>query len=347
MLTVALCTAQAGAHGQTGDLAQTEAQRAVALLDSSDWQSKSWGAFHAGRLRNPALQDKLIAQLRLMRGSQRPVIPRGDTGEYAFIAALFDALIESGATVPANELEPFLKGWIDPVLILAARDAGSNDLLLRMRSDVRNDTYWISASNLLAVRRSADWYAAMLNELSITHTFVVTNPNAGPVIRGGASGGGYCGDGGFGTLQGYPPLVVYVLTLDQTPGAVTFVEGPRTIYYRRQPGPSSCGPILRRSCLHAEYLAWLAGVKPEDANAVLQPKSTIPFTTAAAFAQSVASSLKAQEQTLRDLLETITKKTGLRSAAGTQLALQPETEDRRESTAAPLPQLPAKLVRLP
>jgi hypothetical protein len=248
--------------------------------------------------------------------------------------------------VPADELEPFVKGWIDPVLILAARDARSNDLVLRIRADAQNDTYWITASNLLASRRSAEWYAAMLSDLSITHHFVVTNPDAGAVPLQGPNGGGYCGCGGFGTPQGYPPLVLYILTLRQTPGAVTFLEGPRTVYYQRQPGPGTCGPILHRSYLHGEYLAGLAGVKAEDANAVLQSQSTIPFTTDAAFAQSVARSLNTQEQTLRDLLEAVAKKTGLRPPAGTELGLQPDVEDRRDPATADLPQVPTKLVRL-
>src|SRR3954447_16879905 len=109
MLTIALCTAQPGAHGQTGDLAQSEVNRAITLLDASDWKSKTWGAFYACGLRNPALHDKLIEQLHLMQASQLPVAARPDTGEYRFIAALFDALILSGMPVRADELEPFRK----------------------------------------------------------------------------------------------------------------------------------------------------------------------------------------------------------------------------------------------
>ena len=106
LLKVALCTALTGAHAQTADLAQSEVNRAIALLDASDWTSKTWGAFYACGLRNPALHDKLIGQLHLMQPSQRPVTARPDAGEFGFIAALFDALILSGATVPADELEP-------------------------------------------------------------------------------------------------------------------------------------------------------------------------------------------------------------------------------------------------
>jgi hypothetical protein len=74
LFRIAVCTALTGAHAQTVDLAQSEVNRAIALLESSDWKSKTWGAFYAGRLRNPALQDKLIAQLRLVGASQRPIV---------------------------------------------------------------------------------------------------------------------------------------------------------------------------------------------------------------------------------------------------------------------------------
>ena len=89
------------------------------LLEPSSLRDKAWGAWMAGASHDPAMREPLLAQLQSaqsMRGSQP------DTEEYAYIQALFDALIQMPGPIPTDIILPFEDSWRTEILILLSRD---------------------------------------------------------------------------------------------------------------------------------------------------------------------------------------------------------------------------------
>jgi len=162
---------------QAAPYAAQETERTRQLLHSEQWVSRAWGAYFAGRLHSDDIDRTLIEQLRSASALSNAQ-PR--TEEYAFLAALFEALIEADVRVPAALLDPFEDEWTDPVMILLARDKESEDALLRLRGEKSRTTVWLAANNLLFERKSQAWYAATLGEIDITGNAMEPLPPVAP-----------------------------------------------------------------------------------------------------------------------------------------------------------------------
>ena len=109
------------------------AGQARRLLQSQSLLNKAWGAWYAGASHNPALREPLLAALRRARslsGSAR------DSKAYAYVQALFDALIQIPGVVPSEVILPFEANWRPEILILLSRDPrGAENDLLAMRDN--------------------------------------------------------------------------------------------------------------------------------------------------------------------------------------------------------------------
>jgi hypothetical protein len=90
--------------------ADADAARAIELLNSQTLVDRTWGAYYAGRLRDPGLRGVLVDNLRaaspLGNAPQFVYSAKGQTfsPEYTFVASLLDALIEIRGAVPAPNL---------------------------------------------------------------------------------------------------------------------------------------------------------------------------------------------------------------------------------------------------
>jgi hypothetical protein len=186
---------------------ESEAARARRLLASPQWLDKAWGAYFAGRLHSEELHKSLI---EAFRGASALRDARAVGEEWGYVAALFDAAIQAGLTVPAELVEPFEANWRAPAIILLARDPNSEEPLLRLREEKLGDGEWLAVSNLLLALKSQRSFAKALSEVNISHVFTLIDPGD---IGGHASGsgGGVFSDGLAQMPKDFPPVGVYVL----------------------------------------------------------------------------------------------------------------------------------------
>ena len=338
-LIAILLTAEALSAQQTLIGAQ-EIERAQRLLGSAQWLEKAWGAYLAGRLHSEDLNQLLIEEFR-SASALRDAPFRSE--EYAFLAVLFDAAIESGVTVPSPLLEPFAENWASPVLILAARDKNSDEMLMELRGQKTNEALWLAASNILCERKSQRWYAANLSEIDITHRFTVADANSG-AGAGAGHGGGTCGDGVAAMPKGFPPVTLYALQDYPGHGDVLLAEGPENAYYSRtivptdkQVGTGSCQSALNRMAIRIGYFARLSYESADATRNLLQRETWITFAGSEDFARRAEQAMQSQEQGIRALLQ-IAAESGF-AVPSMQLRIVPEVDDRRSDRHDALPVL--------
>jgi hypothetical protein len=328
-----------GASAQS--IPESETARARRLLESPQWRDKAWGAYFAGRLASDELKESLIEAFR-GASALRDATPI--TEEYGYLAALFDAAIQSGITVPAELLAPFEANWRAPVVILLARDPSSEQSLLRLREEKSGDGEWLAVSNLLLALKSQSFFARVLGEVKISHVFTLTDPgdNAG---HGGGVGGGVYIDGLARMPKDFPPVGLYVLLAWVQPGDVMLAVGPQNAYYRRTVAPTneqvpysaSPGSVDRQN-LAAEYLAPLAKMTAGQTAYVFHQQTLIEYRGDDDLRRRWDAALSAQEAAIRDFVRAA-QKGGMGSVAGITLKIVPQVYDDRKATAGPTPPL--------
>jgi hypothetical protein len=338
-----------GISAQSPPVSVQETDRARQLLNSVQWVDKAWGVYLAGRLHSPDLDQALIEQFRLsMALRDAPSYSE----EHGFVAALFDAAIEAGVTVPAALLEPFEENWADAVLILLARDKDSEDSLLRLGLEKSRPIVWLAANNLLFERKSQVWYAETLAQISITHRFTVTDPGIGQGVGDGAGGRVY-GDGVAALPRGFPPVALYTLQDGPTAqrGSVLLARGPQDVYYKRTVVPTdkqvpvgSAGVALDRMAIRIGYLAQLGHESVEHTERVLHSETHIQFTTIEGFERQVERDMETQAEGIRALIQNL-EEVGL-STPDVRLRIVPEVDDRRQTATPPLPAVAPRAITL-
>jgi hypothetical protein len=271
------------------------------------------------------------------------------------VTVLFDAAIEAGITVPAELLEPFQEHWLDPVVILLARDKESEDLLLKLSAEKSHDFMreiaWLAANNLLSGRRSGRWYAAMVGEITATHRFTVVDQGYGPGNGGGIGGGSGCGV----TMlpKGFPPAVLYVLENMPYSGSVLLAKGPpllivrQDVYYTRtvvptnkQAGTSRHATSFDRMAVRIGYLAQLGGKPFDQTEQLFHSDTLIHYLTLEGFESEAASMMEVQAQGIQELIQHIEE--GGLSAPGIHLQIIPEVIDQRHGATNVLPTPPPR-----
>ncbi len=272
------------------------------------------------------------------------------------MTVLFDAAIEAGITVPAALLEPFQEHWIDPVIILLARDKESEDLLLQFSTEKKRDLIWLAANNLLFERRSEQWYAAMLGGISARHRFTVVDQGYGTGYGGGIGGGSW-GCGVAAMPKGFPPVALYTLRDIPYAGSVLLAkgallhQGPQNVYYTRtvvptnkQVGAGVSNPSFDRMAIRIGYLAQLGRKSFHDTEELFHSETLIHYITLEGFESEVASRMEIQAQGIRELIQRI--EDGGLNAPGVDLQIVPEVVDQRQGATNILPTPPPRPIDL-
>ena len=328
-----------GAQAQS--IPESETARARRLLASPQWQDKAWGAYFAGRLDSDESKESLI---EAFRGAAALRDAKPVTEEYGYLAALFDAAIQTGITVPAELLEPFEGNWRTPVIILLARGSNSDEALLQLREEKLEPVEWLAVNNVLLARRPQPFFTKTLSEVVITHSFTLTDQgdNSG---FGGGSGGGVCGDGNLMMPRGFPPIGIYVFTDFALPGDVLLAHGPQDAYYRRSIVPTDkqaplgvCSAMIDLRKTRIGYLAKLGNLSDQQADTLFEPQTGIEFQNDAQLRQQWDAALTAQEAAIRAFVRTA-QANGMGSVTGMALKIVPQMQDRRKTTAGPSPAL--------
>jgi hypothetical protein len=333
-----MCAVSAAAQ----PVGEAEAARARRLLASPQWLDKAWGAYFAGRLHAAELREPLIEAFR-ETAALRDAAPV--TEAYGYLAALFDAAIESGITVPAATLEPFEEKWSAPVIILLSREpAAAEEALLRMRAAAKRNSDWLAAGNLLAALKSERFFAKALSEVSVWQAFRVTDPGDLTGSGGGAGGGGFS-DGVAVMPKRFPPVGVYQLSNWMKPGDALLTLGPQDIYYRRTVVPtdvqvsySHAEYFIDRPKMSVDYLAPLAGLTVEQAQSVFHRQTRIEYSGEATLQREWDAAMSAQEAAIRAFVRAA-QDHGLGRVTGMTLRIVPQLYDTRKTTRGGVPAL--------
>jgi hypothetical protein len=337
LIAVLLVTATALA--QTPD----EQRRAKELLSSPVLTERAWGAYWAGRLHIPSLNDSLVECLNIAQAYREADF---NSEENAYVRALFDALIESGTLVPARMLASFAGHWPDEVLILLSRDQGNEDLLLAIRDQRLNQARWLAVNNLLLRIRSARFFLKTLTELQIKHQFLIVDHDE--AWSGGGSGGGSVADGIRQLPKGFPPIALYQLVDFASEGYVLVAKGPRDVYYRRTVVPTNqqvgWGVPDSLSDRQQERLEYLAALNQTSADEIIQtfsPTSTIWWHGREDFTRMVDVDLDGQAARVQSFVAAAGKR-GLGNLAGLRLRIVTTVEDHRRSATSSPPEVAPK-----
>jgi hypothetical protein len=321
-------------------ISETESARAHRLLSSPQWIDKAWGVYFAGRLHAEEWRDPLVEALREATALRSAGYK---TEEHGYLAALFDAAIDSGFKVPPEVLEPFEgTAWQADVIILLARASENEEALLRLREQPSmGDDQWIAVNNLLLERKSARFFAKTLSEVKISQTFTITD---GERLYGTGieAGGASCGDGLQTMPKGFPPVVLYEIVTDARAGDIFLADGPDRSYYRKvviptdkQVGTGTCGPWGDRERIRVGYLARQRHLSVRDAEALFHARTHVVFQDDAGLAHQIDQALSAQEAAIRAFAK------GIPGVSGMGLRIEPQLEDQRKS-GAPTPTLTAR-----
>lgn len=327
------------------------ADQARRLLESQSLRDKAWGAWFAGASHDPTLRERLLAQLEIAHPLRNA--PR-DTEEYAYIQALFDALIQMPGPIPTDVILPFEDSWRSEILILLSRDPSAEGVeraLLDMREHSMPSPEWAAVNDLLFAISSKPFFQTTLEEIRITHTFVIADQWAGSC--GGALG---CGGSRRHFPKGFPPIGLYQLwTAFTVPGDIVFIEQPVAIHYRRiviptdsEIGWSDCqydGLVMdARETLRARFFSALGGRSAEESYKLFNPRTNIGWQDPAQTASEMENDLALQAAAIQALIEDAQQR-GLVQASGMRLTVDTAVQDLRGDRSVPLPAVaPHKIV---
>jgi hypothetical protein len=336
---LALAGIAAGSAWGQGAMDADSIARAKALLHSANWSDKAWGAYFSAGLRSEDLNDALIEELRLAK----PIREGGSPLEFAYEQSLLDALIQSGKVAPAGLALPFERWWRAEVLILLSRDPRNEEVLLTIRKRELSAEEWLAVSNLLFRMRSGQFFASILQEKTMTHTFGIQD--TGGFGGGGrvGPGGGECGDDIVGFPKGFPPIGKYQLTLTPQAGDVVLAEGPKNVYYRRIVAPKD-GRTAWRVCevapdpegRLAEYFGVIGLLDFNSERTIFEPTDIIRWQNAAQVESEIKARLQAQVEAIRGFVKTAGER-GWSGASGVCLRITPVVHDNRRDTHEALP----------
>jgi hypothetical protein len=329
------------------------AGRAIELLASPQWADQAWGAYAAGRLHDPALHELLIEHLR----RARPSSPQSSAGtyspEFAYNAALFDALIQDGGIVPLDALKPFSRpqpqnGFFVQALILLSRSPGRAEDTLLSLADAPElqcpasalcsvDLYWLAVNDLLLAMRSPRFFGKTLAEIRITSGFEVWDRP--PATIGGGTGGSIATSSHPSWPNGFPPVGLYYLADRPVPGSVALVPGVQAVDYVRMVPPARYDAGFRnagRQQFRLEFLAAWNHREVVEAGRVFTPVTKVQWSNAAALSNAIKQRLDAQEADIRAYVAEA-KRNGAPDLASIKLEIVPSIDDRRLARSTPLP----------
>jgi hypothetical protein len=343
------------ALGAIGVFAQpTPTSDARRLLESPSLRDKAWGAWYAGASHDPLLREMLVAKLRLaqsLRWSAR------DSEAYAYVQALFDALIQIPGAIPNDAILPFEGSWRPEILILMGRDPaaqGNERALLGMRGLSLPDPEWVVVNDLLFAGGSKVFFQKALEEIRLTHDFVVEDQ---PVAWCGGSIG--CGLTVRRFPKGFPPIALYQFWASMTqPGDILFLEQPIPTYYRRMVVPtggevqwSDCKAYLTNGEPRQGYLARFLGstksLSVTQSYELFHPRTNVDWHGSAQAAIEMEKLLDEQTASLRSLIGDAQKRGVLLDASGMHFTIRTTVLDSRRDRSEPLPAVASREVIIP
>jgi hypothetical protein len=200
---------------------------------------------------------------------------------------------------------------------------------------------WAAANDLLFAISSKPFFQKTLEEIRVTHAFVVADQMV--FSCGGAIG---CGDSSRHFPSGFPPIALYQLlaTLTQ-PGDALLIEQPVPIHYRRIVVPtdgqakwSDCQGDFTgaRQTLLARFFSAIGGRSADDAYQLFNPRNTIDWHDAAQISAEMERLLTEQAASIEALIEDAQGR-GLVQAPGMRLAIGTTVQDMRRDKSVPLP----------
>jgi hypothetical protein len=318
-------------------------------------RDKAWGAWMAGASHNPAMREPLLAQLQIaqsMRGSQP------DTEEYAYIQALFDALIQMPGPIPTDIILPFENSWRTEILILLSRDAGAEgaeSALLDMRELAMPAPQWTAVNDLLFAVSSKRFFQKTLEEIRVTHQFVLIDPHEGVAFCGVALG---CGGSRRHFPKGFPPIALYQLwTAFTAPGDIVLLELPLAVHYRRIVVPTDGDAAWSdcqsdglsgdtRQALLTQFFSAIGGGSGDDSYQLFHPRTTINWRDAAQAASEMENLLAAQSASVQALVEDAQERE-LVQASGMRLTIDATVVDLRGDKSVSLPAIAPHEILIP
>lgn len=198
----------------------------TAQLQSPDIAQVAWGAYAVAQFR---LQDCAPAVRKAL--AHRPW--RDASSDRCATLALLDALIQTDAVVPAEELAPHLDEGAPTILLMAREPEQNREPLLRrftaLLGTCRASPEWIACGNLLAAMRDPAFVLALLRSPSQC-LLTVCDPGdePGPIYWGS---GRSCYR--FDVPKDFPPIARYELDIEGSRGAVVVAPGPQPVYSGR------------------------------------------------------------------------------------------------------------------
>jgi hypothetical protein len=326
-----------GAHAQVAPLADQTRY----LLQSQNLRDKAWGAWYGGTSHDSTLRELLVEQLRLAQ----PLRNSGpDTDAYAYIQALFDALIQIPGPIPSDVILSFESSWRTEILILLNRDpaaSGNEASLLDMREHSMPDPEWITVNDLLFSISSKPFFQRTLHEIQVTHDFWVKDQEG--IGCGGAMG---CGDSTIRFPKGFPPVARYQLKTTMSPGDILLVDRPVAVYYRRIVVPTdhdagwgycqSAGFAETRQTLRARFFSAIDGLSADQSEKLFGSRTSIEWRSAAQVTEEIENRLGMQAAGIQALVGHAQER-GLVDASGAHLPVEITVEDLRGDRSVPLP----------
>jgi hypothetical protein len=319
------------------------ADQARLLLQSQTLRDKAWGAWYAGVSHDPALHEQLVAGLRAAQSLKNS---RPGSEAYANVQALFDALIQMPGTVPSDVILPFQTSWRPEVLILMSRNYGPENEsdLVAQREQEMPDPEWAAVNDLLFGVSSKPFFQSVLREIRITHDFLIIDHEVG--MCGGTTA---CGTSMRRFPKGFPPIALYQLRTDLTPGDNLLIERPVAIYYRRIVVPtdgevewSECEsntiPTGLRQTWLAQFLAATDWLTAQQAEQLFHPQTMIEWHGAALAANQAADEMDRQAASIEALIGKAQRR-GLVDASGLSLAIETSVGDVRSDKSVPAPKI--------
>jgi hypothetical protein len=293
-LPILVCLIACAALAQTTSPESVDVAEARRLLESSSLESRAWGVFEAGLLHEPALQETLVGELRMARELSHA--PK-DSEEYAYVQALFDALIVTETPVPGDVVLPFCAGRIPECLILLTRSGAEETSLLVL-------------NNLLLKVRSGQFVADMVQGIGATHSFWVYDQK-----RGWGSGGSNAITAVTGEVvrkfpPRFPPIGVYTLVVSAGTGDVLLMVSRHPVYYRRTVVPAGgyvqwpkmlVGTEIR-NWYSIEFLAEADTMDPNVVRETFQAQTFVPWTDLKTLARAREEALSGQAAAIRELV---------------------------------------------
>jgi hypothetical protein len=286
------------------------------LLVSPEISRVAWGAYLAGQ-RQEARYVPLIVPLLKHQNKDVQL-------------AAVDALIQLHADVPDAMLSSFNSDTLDGAIVLIARDPRAHTgFLLQLLDRPLGNEQWAAVQGLLAATPPPGYSARLLREWEPEIDVKVWEKTEG------------IGCGGRGILvmrpardrTGFPPLVVYVLSLGSVDGGeVPLVGGPLPVTYRRTSEERASRGVLDLQAARGTILYYLAGrEKPSWFG-------SFPWTGELKYREDVGSVLEQYRKSLDQLRRTLRER-GLLTEQ--EAKIEPKhrlvIEDQRVDRKIPLP----------